>query len=142
MDTRNRITPENITELKENEIFTFGSNLAGRHFAGAANLARLKFGALVGVGMGFQNRSYALPTKDYQIQTLPLNEIQEHVDDYIDFVKRNPYLIFLTTKIGCGLASLRIEDIAPMFQKAKEIENIHLPREFWYYLEPFYGDNF
>jgi len=40
-----KITQENITELKENEIFVFGSNLAGKHGAGAAFLAKEKFGA-------------------------------------------------------------------------------------------------
>ncbi len=29
-------TPERITELKPNEIFVFGSNLAGAHGGGAA----------------------------------------------------------------------------------------------------------
>ena len=32
-------TPERITDLKPNEIFVFGSNLAGSHGGGAARLA-------------------------------------------------------------------------------------------------------
>lgn len=35
----NRITPEQITKLAENEIFVFGSNLSGRHGKGAAKTA-------------------------------------------------------------------------------------------------------
>lgn len=41
----NRITPEKITTLKENEIFVFGSNRSGRHSKGAARTAMYKFGA-------------------------------------------------------------------------------------------------
>ena len=41
-------TPERISELKENEIFVFGSNLAGSHGGGAAYAAYRKFGAIWG----------------------------------------------------------------------------------------------
>ena len=41
-------TPDRITELGENEIFVFGSNLAGAHGGGAALLAYRKFGAIWG----------------------------------------------------------------------------------------------
>ena len=34
-----RVTPERITDLAENEVFVFGSNLAGAHGGGAALLA-------------------------------------------------------------------------------------------------------
>ena len=33
------ITPEYITSLKQDEIFVFGSNLAGMHGGGAARMA-------------------------------------------------------------------------------------------------------
>ena len=49
-DYSNRITPEYITSLKSNEIFVFGSNLAGMHGGGAARTARLYFGAVMGNG--------------------------------------------------------------------------------------------
>lgn len=58
------ITPENIQTLKENEVFVFGSNLAGIHGAGAAKLAYEKFGAIKGQGFGLQGQSFAIPTKD------------------------------------------------------------------------------
>lgn len=32
-------TPENINSLKPNEVFVFGSNLAGHHGGGAARAA-------------------------------------------------------------------------------------------------------
>lgn len=127
----NRITPENITQLKENEIFCFGSNEAGFHGAGAAKLALNKFGAIYGQGFGIQRKSFAIPTKDNKIETLPLNHIQEYVLDFIDFAKRNPNLIFLVTKIGTGLVGLKTEEIAPMFRNAINVKNIYLPKEFW-----------
>ena len=39
-------TSERISELKENEVFVFGSNLAGLHGGGAARLAYNRFGAI------------------------------------------------------------------------------------------------
>ncbi len=45
---KGRITPHWIDSLKENEIFVFGSNLAGMHGGGAARIARLHFGAVMG----------------------------------------------------------------------------------------------
>lgn len=34
-----RFTPENITSLKSDEVFVFGSNLGGNHAGGAARVA-------------------------------------------------------------------------------------------------------
>lgn len=42
-------TPERITSMAKNEIFVFGSNLAGAHGGGAARLAYEQFGAVWGV---------------------------------------------------------------------------------------------
>ena len=55
-------TPYRITELKENQIFVFGSNLAGMHGGGAARLAYDRFGAVWGQGVGLQGQSYGIPT--------------------------------------------------------------------------------
>jgi hypothetical protein len=126
-----RYTPEYITELKPNEIFVFGSNTAGIHGAGAARLAHKVFGAEWGVGVGSTGKCYALPTKDDDIWTLPLNRIEEYVIDFLDYAKENPDKIFLVTKIGTGLASWEIEDIAPLFKNASNLSNVILPKEFW-----------
>jgi hypothetical protein len=56
-------------------VFVFGSNLAGRHGKGAALHARQHCGAIYGQGEGLQGRSYAIPTKDAAIGTLPLDAI-------------------------------------------------------------------
>ena len=65
-----RFTQENIETLAAGEIFIFGSNLSGRHDAGAAKKA-LEFGAVMGKGVGFKGRTYAIPTKDENIRTMP-----------------------------------------------------------------------
>ena len=57
-----------INELKENEVFVFGSNPEGRHGAGAAKVAREQFGAVYGQGEGLQGNAYALPTKDLRVK--------------------------------------------------------------------------
>ncbi len=39
MDRENKVTPGRITELKEGEVFVFGSNLHSMHAGGAARIA-------------------------------------------------------------------------------------------------------
>jgi len=123
-----------IKELKENEVFVFGSNLAGIHGGGAARTAMMKFGAEYGKGIGHYGKSYAIPTKDYNIETLNLWEIKPHVDNFIDYAKRNTELIFLVTNIGCGLAGYEIKDIAPFFRECLNMHNVKLSKEFYDFL--------
>lgn len=99
-------------------VFVFGSNEAGIHGAGAALFARKHHGALQRVGVGHQGNSYAIPTKDYNIQTLPLWKIQEYVDQFIVYAKEHPEHIFQVTSIGTGLAGYKIGQIAPLFRDA------------------------
>ena len=54
-------------EPEENTIFVFGSNPEGKHGAGAARVALLKFGAKYGIGEGLVGNSYAIPTKDLRV---------------------------------------------------------------------------
>ncbi len=123
-------SPVYINSLNTNEIFVFGSNLSGIHGAGAAKQA-LKFGAVMGVGIGLQGQTYAIPTKDYNIKrTLTIKEIIPYVDQFIDFAYKNIKFNFLVTEIGCGLAGYSVEDIAPLFKNAIELDNIHLPLRF------------
>jgi hypothetical protein len=99
-------------------IFVFGSNLAGRHGKGAALHARRHCGAIYGQGIGLQGSSYAIPTKDERLKTLPLPAIRCHVDEFKAFAARRPRLTFEVTAIGCGLAGYKPEQIAPMFADA------------------------
>jgi hypothetical protein len=130
----NRITPDNIKNLSQNEIFVFGSNQSGRHGKGAAKTA-LGWGAIWGQAEGLQGRTYGIPTKNASIKkTLSLNEIKPYVDRFIEFAKENTTLVFLVTEIGCGLAGLKPKDVAPLFEGAINVENIHLPEKFWHKL--------
>ena len=126
-----RTTPNNITELKDNEVFVFGSNEVGIHGAGAAALAYKKFGAEYLNGVGAMGKSYAIPTKDKKIETLSIGEIEHYVNQFIDHAVNWNDSIFLVTEIGCGLAGYYPEDIAPLFKEAINIENIYLPERFW-----------
>ena len=111
---KGRITPSWIDSLKENEIFVFGSNLAGMHGGGAARIAHLHFGAVMGQGVGLQGQSYAIPTMQGGVET-----IRPYVDRFIAYAKRHPEKHFLVTPIGCGIAGFEAEDIAPLFERAK-----------------------
>lgn len=127
---KGRVTPSWIDDLQENQVFVFGSNLAGMHGGGAARVARLRFGAVMGNGVGMQGRSYAIPTMQGGTET-----IRPYVNDFIAYAKEHPELTFLVTPIGCGIAGFEPEDIAPLFEEASNVENIWLPKSFWKVLE-------
>lgn len=118
-------TSERIIRLEPNEIFVFGSNLAGAHGGGAARIALDCFGAVWGQGVGLQGQSYAIPTMQGGVET-----IKPYVDEFIGFARQHPELKFLVTRIGCGIAGFRDEEIAPLFTDAIEVENVILPIEF------------
>lgn len=98
-------------------IFVFGSNLRGLHGAGAAKFAHKKHGAVMGKGIGRAGNSYAIPTKDFNIKTLPLEDVMDHVQRFIIHARYSKDT-FQVTRIGCGLAGFRDEDIAPLFKGA------------------------
>ena len=124
------ISADRIEMLEENEIFVFGSNLAGMHGGGAAWVANMKFGAEWGVGVGLTGRSYAIPTMHGGVET-----IKPYVDEFIRFAQANPELKFLVTRIGCGIAGFRDEEIAPLFDEAMQVPNIYLPETFFKILQ-------
>lgn len=115
-----------IDSLEKDEIFVFGSNLAGHHMGGAARAANMKFGAEWGVGVGLTGQTYAIPTMQGGIET-----IKPYVDEFIEFAKQRQDLKFLVTRIGCGIAGFKDEEIAHLFRKAVNINNIYLPKEFY-----------
>lgn len=120
-----RFTPEWITELEPGEIFVFGSNLAGVHGGGAARIALEKFGAVPGQGVGLQGRSYAIPTMQGGVET-----VRPYVEEFVGFARRHQELTFLVTRIGCGIAGFRDEEIAPLFADALKMPNVVLPETF------------
>jgi hypothetical protein len=126
-----RITPEKITELQKSEIFVFGSNESGFHGAGAAYCAFTLFGHDYRLGFGRSGNCFAIPTKDWQIKTLPLEDIKFYINRFLDYVKFHKELIFYVTPIGCGLAGYTPEQIAPLFKDFISLKNVYLPESFW-----------
>lgn len=109
-------------------MFVFGSNLAGRHGKGAALWARQHRGAIYGQASGRQGNSYAIPTKDEQLLTLPLDRIKPFVETFLDHAATCKETVFQLTPIGCGLAGYRPQQIAPMFRGVTK--NVRIPDEF------------
>lgn len=118
-------TPENITSLEPDEIFVFGSNLAGIHAGGAARVALERFGAIMGQGVGIQGQSYAIPTMQGGVET-----IKPYVDEFIELASEWDQTTFYVTRIGCGIAGFTDEEIAPLFAEALNLYNIRLPKSF------------
>lgn len=133
-----RVSADYIQQLEDNEIFVFGSNEAGIHGAGAARLAKEKFGAVDGEGFGLFGQSFAIPTKDKNIQTISLRKIEKYVNQLIAVAHANPHLRFLVTEVGCGLAGYSVKDIAPIFADCIGYDNIYLPHSFWQYYSTSY----
>lgn len=126
-----KTTPANISKLEDGQVFVFGSNEAGVHGAGAAALAKSRFGAEWGKGVGLHGQSYAIPTKDKKIETLGLGRIRRYVAEFIEFAQKHRELEFLVTQVGCGLAGYEPKDIAPLFFEHAIPSNVSLPAEFW-----------
>lgn len=120
-----KYTPNKIASLQNNEIFVFGSNLQGQHGGGAARLAYQKFGAIWGKGVGMQGKCYGIPTMHGGV-----DEINPYVDDFIEFALSNKEYTFLVTRIGCGIAGFTANEIAPLFAKLIDAENVLLPNDF------------
>lgn len=120
-----KYTPENITSLDKNEVFVFGSNLAGNHVGGAARVAYKRFGAIMGQGIGLQGQAYAIPTMHGGVEA-----IKPYVDDFIAFAKSHSDMSFYVTRIGCGIAGFTDQQIAPLFDAAFDLGNVILPETF------------
>jgi hypothetical protein len=106
-------------------IFVFGSNMAGIHGLGAALQAHRYYSAPWGKGEGLTLKSpehnagsYALPTKDRNMKPLELSQIKECVERFLEVAWENKGLRFFVTRVGCGLAGFTDDQIAPMFREA------------------------
>lgn len=116
--------------LEENICFVYGSNLRGAHGAGAALAAYTEYGAVYGQGIGFAGKSYAIPTKDADIRTLPLSSVRIYVEQFVA-VSQVAGRYFFVTAVGTGLAGYRHREIAPLF---KGVKNCWLPSDWEPYL--------
>lgn len=116
-----RVTPDFVTRLEPNQVFVFGSSPDGSHAGGAARQAVENFGAIVGQGEGMQGQSYAIPITD----------LQEAIDRFVEYARMNPDKQFLVTEIGCGHGGFTPMQVAPMFAECIKLENVSLPEIFW-----------
>jgi hypothetical protein len=107
------------------KIFVFGSNLRGAHGRGAALDAKNLWDAEYGVGEGLTGRAYAIPPKDENLRRRTLFQIRASVDKFKEFARARPEMTFFVTRIGCGLAGYKDDDIGPMFHGSPE--NCELP---------------
>lgn len=119
-----KITPNYVTKLSSCEIFVFGSNIEGHHHGGAARTAFEKFGAEWGIGDGITGKCYAIPTMHGGVK-----DIKPYVDKFLQYAKDHPMNRFLVTRVGCGIAGFKDEEIAPLFIEALRIPNITLPKK-------------
>lgn len=104
------------------EIFVFGSNLLGIHGKGAALYAKQNYGAVQGCGLGRTGNSYAIATKKrptmHPQDVMPLGAIEFQVRCFLLYAEENMQHTYLVTRVGCGLAGYKDEQIAPMFRAA------------------------
>lgn len=111
---------------QDGAVFVFGSNLAGRHGAGSALVAKEQFGAIQFQGKGRMGQSYGIPTKDGRnradlkdpAQTRAVADINVDVTEFVAYAKANPATKFFVTRLGCVLAAHTDADIAPLFRAA------------------------
>ena len=116
-----------ITSLKPNQIFVFGSNIAGKHMGGAALYAKEHFGALEGFGRGWYGQSYAFPTLDENFQKRDRIRLESTRDHLYKVAKNNPDKEFLMTAVGTGIAGYSHKYMKSLFVNAPK--NVILPLE-------------
>ena len=105
-----------ITELRENEVFCFGSNMLGLHVGGAALTARTKFGAEQGVSEGMTGQCYAIPTcKKPGVPFDSIDDVRPFVDTFLRYAEDNLDKTFLMTPIGTGVAGFSEEELDSLF---------------------------
>ncbi|MCF7843882.1 hypothetical protein K9M47_03215 [Candidatus Gracilibacteria bacterium] len=116
----------NIKTLKENQIFVFGSNMAGKHLGGSARQAVESFGAIENQGQGLQGQSYAIATLDENFKKVSLSFIQQQLYTLSEEAKQNPDKEYLLTPIGTGIAGFTLEEIKEILPKESLAKNIKL----------------
>lgn len=117
------------------QVFVFGSNLSGFHAGGAARAAHELHGAEWGVGEGRTGNAYAIPTVGANFGgPLTLSDIRRAVEIFLHHAAIHPEDAFLVTRVGCGIAGHKDEDIAPMFRDAPF--NCSLPEPWQQLVEP------
>jgi hypothetical protein len=115
-------------------VFVFGSNLAGRHGKGAALYAYKHYGAEYGIGFGKTGNSYAIPTKDQDLEVLSLDKIGHYIKNFVSYASSAPDDTFLLTPIGTGLAGYDKTEIFQLIRNCAPLpSNIVFTKE-WFNL--------
>lgn len=120
---RDRITPDVIEKLEDNEVYVFASTSDGRHDEGTARIAHENFGAEAGVTDGPTGQCYAIPMLEGSTE-----EIKYYVYKFIEYASQHPEKRFL-------VASSETEWVfgkrrcAMLFLKAMAYKNITLPKK-------------
>lgn len=112
-----RITPPEISKWRINgEVVVYGSG-DGKDENGKGET----------VASRFNHR----PLLGYPIPTIgkSLEEIKEGITTFIEYAKQNPELRFHCRKVGYDKAGYTVEQIALLFNDAKNVTNILLPKE-------------
>lgn len=114
-----------------NDVFVFGSNTEGNHAGGAAKAAVVNYGAIMGQARGLQGNSYGIVTLDYTgNEPVTIETIGQELDNFIEFAKSHPSLLFWMTKIGTGISRIPFDQIAQLFFDREFPRNVKLPIEF------------
>lgn len=116
-----------VRAIDDNEIFVFGSNLAGNHAGGAARLAHEHFGAEMGVGEGVTGQSYAFPTLTEDFQKVSSTQLHMARLKLYQTANTMPNHKFILTKVGCGIAGFDELKMQKMFSNAPS--NIMKPED-------------
>ena len=124
-----------MNSTSPNIVFVFGSNLAGRHGKGAAWYAMKHFGAVYGEGVGRTGRAYAIPTKDKELKSLPLDKIEDYISDFIDYAFKHPDTMFIFTALGTGLAGYEPSDIGNIMSMYHIPENVYISAKLFGHVE-------
>ena len=130
-----------ITSLPPNGIFVFGANTEGNHGAGAAKVAKEKFGAIYGT-IGLQGQSYGIITKDLRVNKHPsissriiISQV-EALYFYASVMKDKDFYIAYSGS-GYNLNGYSPLDMAYIFSSAGPIpENIVFEEEFYSLIHP------
>ena len=120
----------------ENTVFVFGSNLEGRHGAGAAKFAKEHFGAVYGQSEGLQGNSYAIPTKDLRVKkdggkrSVSPEKITESIKKMYEIAAENPNKQFKVAYASDNnLNGYSLKEMASMFRNAGSVpENVYFSK--------------
>jgi hypothetical protein len=120
--TRYTTTPDKITKLKDNEIFVFGSNWHWNHWWWAAKTAKDKFWAIEWQSEWLQWQSFAINTMDW------LDKIKKWLRNLYKVTCEKTTKIFFLTKIWCGIAGYKEDDIKKLVKEIWFPANVILPK--------------